>query len=122
MHLPLLAGLTRSNKPESNGWAQAAVLLGLFAVAALPAALALAEMSEPVELLHAAAAIPVAAVLGGAALVLGTRARREVQLTLGRVGGDRLARFGRALGALGLYLAVTAALAIAFFALLTLFE
>ena len=98
------------------------MLLGGLALAALPAAVALAEVLEKVELIHAAAAIPVAAVVGLAAVALATAAVRQVQLTLGRVGGERLARLGRALGLLALYVATTAALALGFFGLLKLFE
>nr|MBA3364910.1 hypothetical protein [Actinomycetota bacterium] len=45
----------------------------------------------------------------------------QVQLTLGRVGGSRVAWTGRALGLLAVYLAVTAALAVGFYGLLELF-
>ena len=115
-------GLTRSSKPEPNGWARGAILVGLVAVAAVPVAVAVAQASDAVELLHAAAAIPVAAVLGTVALVLGTRGRRAARLTLGRVGGDRLARTGRVLGGLAVYVALTAALAVGFYGLLNLFD
>ena len=98
------------------------MLCGLLATAALPAAIAVTERSERLDLLHAAAAIPLALMLGVVALVLGTRARRETIMTLGRVGGDRLARVGRVLGGLGVYLALTAALAIAFYGLLRVFD
>ena len=115
-------GLTRSSRPEPNGWARGAVLFGLLGVAAVPAAVAVAQRSDAVELLHAAAAIPVAAVLGVVALVLGSRGRRQVHFTLGRVGGDGLARLGRLLGGLALYVALTAALAVGFYGLLNLFD
>ena len=91
-------------------------------MAAVPAGVALAQESETVELLHAAAAIPIAAVLGVIALVLGSRGRREVRFTLGRVGGDGLARAGRFLGGLAPYLALTAALAVGFYGLLNLLD
>ncbi len=97
------------------------MVLGLLAVAAVPAAIALSEQVESVELLHAGAAAPVAAVVGLVAIALARRARQQIQLTLGRVGGARVAWTGRALGMLGLYLAVTAALAVGFYGLLELF-
>ena len=117
-----MEGLTRSSKPQPNASARGAVLVGLLALAVVPAAVAVAQISDTVELLHAAVAIPVAAVLGIAALVLGSRGRRAARLTLGRVGGDRLARLGRLLGGLAVYVAVTAALAVGFYGLLNLFD
>ncbi len=97
------------------------MVLGLAAVVAVPLAIVLAERFEAIDLIDAAAAIPVAAVVGLAALVLGTRARRRSEFTLGRV-GRRAGTVGRWLGALGVYLALTAALAVGFYALLTLFD
>jgi hypothetical protein len=95
--------------------------VGLAALAALPAGVVLAQRIEGVRLLDAAFSVPVAAVLGIVALGLGGNARREVQLTLGRVGGDRLAQTGRLLGGLALYLALTAALALGVYGLLSFF-
>jgi hypothetical protein len=97
------------------------VLLGLAALAVLPAGIAVSDRSESVSLLQAAFAVPLAALLGVAALAVGGHARRRVQLTIGRVGGDGVARAGRLLGGLALYLSVTAGLAIGFYALLDLF-
>ena len=111
---------TRSSR-AANPQAWGAVLVGLLAVAVLPAAVAYAEREADIELLDAWVAIPFAFVGGVAALVLGRRARRRVQLTLGRVRGDRVARFGGALGVLAVCLAITASLAIAFSQLLSSF-
>jgi hypothetical protein len=94
----------------------------VFAVAVLPVAVVLTDRLEQFHLLHAAAAIPVAVLVSFFALVLAARARRQVQLTLGRVGGDRLARIGRALGLLGIYVAFTAGLAVGFYAVLAAFS
>jgi len=96
--------------------------LGLFAAAAIPLGIVLAEELDSVELGDAIPAIPLAAVAGAAAFVMGTRARRRSEFTLGRVGGSRTGSIGRWLGGLGVYLAVTAALAIGFYGLLTLFD
>jgi hypothetical protein len=93
--------------------------VGALAVVAVPAAIVVAELSDPLELLHAAVAIPVAAVAGAAAIVLARRARAQVQLTLGRIGGQRLAGLGRALGLAGLWIAVTATLAVAVYGVLS---
>jgi hypothetical protein len=95
-------------------------VLGLAAVAVIPAGIVVARQVQQVSLLDAASAVPVAALLGLAAMALGGRAREQVQRTLGRVGEEGLARAGRALGLLGLCLAFTAALALGFYGLLTL--
>jgi hypothetical protein len=95
--------------------------MGLLALAALPVGVYLSQRLEGVRLLDAGYAAPVAAVLGIVALALGGHARRRVQVTLGRVGEDGLARAGRFMGGFALYAAVTAGLALGFYGLLTLF-
>ena len=107
---------TRSN--SSRNWrAVGAVLLGLLAVAAVPAGIGVASYSD-VELIDAGWAIAPAAVLGLLAVWLARRARRRTERTIGRVGGVRTTRVGRFLGALGLYLAAAAALALGVYYLL----
>lgn len=106
---------------SSNRRAWASLVLGALSVAALPAAIAVAQYLEQIDLLHAAAGIPVAALAGLLAILLGRRARRIAWITLGRAGGARVAFAGRLLGGLGLYLATTAALAFGFYGLLQLF-
>ena len=106
----------------SNNRARACLLTGLLAALAVPGGVALAAYSGRVELLHASAAIPVAIVLGLAAIALARGARRDCAMTLGRVGGLGLARAGSILGAFGLYLAAMALLSIGFFGLLLLFD
>ena len=96
-------------------------MAGVVGVAAVPAAVAAAEVLHAVELLHAAAAAPVAAGVGLLAIALARRALLQVQLTLGRVGGEGLASTGKVLGMLAVYLALTAALSVGFYALLELF-
>jgi hypothetical protein len=118
-----LVVLTRSNRPLPNWRARASVVLGLLAAAAVPAAIVLAERLEEVELVPAGiVAIPFAAVAGVAAFALGTRARRRSEFTLGRVGGHAAGTAGRWLGAVGIYLALTASLAVGVYGLLTLFD
>jgi hypothetical protein len=96
-----------------NGRAWGSLVAGLLSVATLPVAVALAQLLEQVELLDVAAAIPLAAAFGIAALVLARGARRQIERTIGRVGGRAPARFGRVLGVLGLCLAVSASIAVA---------
>ena len=110
-------GLTRSSR-AGNGRARASLLLGLLAVAALPACVAAAEVWDVIRLIEASAAIPVAFVLGLAAVLLARGARERIRRTLGRVGGERLAAAGRALGALGIALALSGTVALGFYLLL----
>ncbi len=89
------------------------MLLGLVAVATIPAAILFAERWERITLLESSVAIAPAFVLGLAAVYLGRRARRSIDRTLGRVRGYKLAFVGRFLGWLALYMAVTASISVA---------
>lgn len=109
---------TRSSNPAATG----ALAAGLLAVAALPAAIAFAQLSSRVRLTQAAVGAPVAAVLGLVALLLARRAHRQSERTLGRAGGLGAARAGRILGALGLCLAASGAIAIGFYGLLVHYQ
>ena len=81
----------------------------------------LARETEVVTLVRSSGSIAVAILAGIAAVVLARRAREYVQITIGRAGGEAQARIGRGLGILGILLAATAAIALAFYGLLTLF-
>jgi hypothetical protein len=94
------------------------VLVGLAAVAAIPAAVVAAEFFSVRTLLESAVSIAPAAVLGIAAIVLGRRGRQHVERTIGRARGRSLARIGRILGYFALYLAVTAGISVATYYLL----
>jgi hypothetical protein len=94
---------------------------GVLSLAAMPAGVVLARESQRVTLRLATISIAVALVLGWVAIVLARRAVEHVQLTLGGAGGQGTARVGRAVGVLGVLLAITAALAVGFWGLLTLF-
>jgi len=89
------------------------VLVGVLAVATIPAAVVAAELYDVATLLKSAVSIAPAAVLALVAIVLGRRARSQIERTIGRMRGAALARIGRFLGYLGLYLAVTAGIAVA---------
>ena len=95
--------------PPRPGSARASVLVGLLAVATMPAAIAATRFSREYELLHAGFAIPVALLLSVVAIALARRARSRLAPTLGHPRGTRTARLGRFLGILGLLLALTAA-------------
>ena len=94
------------------------VLLGLLATAAIPAAVAYADRSLSVELIWAGAAVPVAALLGIAALAAARAGRRRAQLTLRR-SGARTAALGRLLGLVGVLLAGTGAISLVVYGILT---
>ena len=108
-----------SARARRNPRAWASLLLGLVAAAALPAGIALAEVLQRIDLLEAAAGIPVAAVAGVAALVLARGARERLRRTFGRIGGRWPARVGRVLGALGVAMALSGSIAVAFYEVLT---
>ena len=114
------AAPTSSGRPLRNGSALAAVLVGLLAVATMPAAIVATRYLEEYELIHAGLAIPVGMALGVGAVALARRARLRIERTLGRAGGRRTARVGRLLGLLGFCLATTAAISVGTYAVLTL--
>ncbi len=94
------------------------VLLGLLATAAIPAAVVYADRSPSVELIWAGAAVPVAALLGLAALGAARAGRRRAQLTLRR-SGARTAVVGRFLGLFGLLFAGTGTISLVVYAILS---
>ncbi|HKI93350.1 MAG TPA: hypothetical protein VJ986_13700 [Gaiellaceae bacterium] len=113
-----MASRTRSR----NHRATAAVLAGFVALAAIPAAIYLAQRSQRIGLLDAAFAIPVAAVFGVAAVLLARGARGTIVRTLERAGGFRRIRYGRLLGILGICVALSASIAVGFYELLVRLE
>jgi hypothetical protein len=102
-----------------NGPAFASVLVGLLAAAALPATVGYAYWSDRLALISAGAAIPVAALLGIAALALARRGDRRARMSLLRRSGSLPSRFGRVLGTLALLLAGSGVTALAVYAALT---
>jgi hypothetical protein len=104
---------------SGNARAVVALLVGLVAAATMPVAILATRYSGSYELLHAGFAIPVAVVLGGVAIGLSRGALRHDDMRLGRAGGRRTARLGRALGVLGIALAATCAVALAVYGILT---
>jgi hypothetical protein len=87
----------------------------------VPAGIVLARETRAVTLVNSSGSVLVGLLLGFCAILLARRARERVQITLGRAGGERAARIGRAAGILGVLVAATAALALGFYGLLTLF-
>ena len=83
----------------------------------MPAAVEVTRYTA-LNLIDAAWAAPLAFVLGLLALWADRAAQRRTERTIGRIGGRRVTRIGRILGSLGVYLAVTAALAVGVYRLL----
>jgi hypothetical protein len=97
-----------------------AFVTGLLGLGVFVAAAAAARYQDEIRLVDAVVAVPVALVLGLVSVVLGRRAKLEHVRTLGRSGSRGFVWFARFLGAVALILAVTAALALAVFAVLVL--
>jgi hypothetical protein len=89
------------------------VLVGLVALATLPAAVYVAERLDRITLLESAVAIVPAFVLAVLAIYLGRRARRAIERTLGRMRGSKLALVGRIFGYVAFYIALTASISVA---------
>jgi hypothetical protein len=94
------------------------VLAGLASVVTLPLAIFLTRFSDAYELIHAAFAIPVAALLGVAALALARRSRRRIALSLSSERRDGAAVAGRMLGIVGVCMALAALVALGVYGLL----
>jgi hypothetical protein len=97
-----------------------AFITALLALGVLIGAAAAGRLLDQVGLTEAAPAVPIGLVLALVSVSLTRRARFEHQRTLGRVGGAGLITAARILGLVALIVAVTATLALAVFAVLTL--
>jgi hypothetical protein len=104
-----------------NSRASLSLVVGVLAIAVVPLALAASRYFDELTLVQSCASAVLAAVLGVFAIALARRGRETVQRTLGRSGGEGAARVGRWLGVIALWMATTTGLALAFYALLTLF-
>jgi hypothetical protein len=116
-----MAGPTRSSSPSPNHAARGSVLLALLGLALPIGAFAAARQMEQVTLLQATGAACGAVVLGFAAILLARRARRNIERSIGRMGGEATARVGRLLGLLALCIGLVAAVALGFYELLKVF-
>ena len=106
---------------RSNWYARLSVVVGLLTLAVAPAAVYASNRSERVTLIQAVAATAASGVLALLALLLSRRGRLYAERTLGRAGGEGLARLGRVLGVIGLCIACAAGIALAFYVLLQVF-
>jgi hypothetical protein len=110
-----------SSRLRPNPRARWSVVCGILSVAAVPGGVLLARETEQVTLVRSSGSIVVAVLVGFAAIVLARRGREYIEITIGRAGGRRAAAIGRALGILGLLVGLSAAIALGFYGLLTLF-
>jgi hypothetical protein len=97
-----------------------AFLTALLALAVLIGGAAAARLLSQVGLVEAVPAVPIGLLLAIASLSLVRRARGESQRTLVRPGGTGLTTAAHGLAMVALIVAVTAALALAVFAVLSL--
>jgi hypothetical protein len=112
-------GLTRSNSARGrNHAARGSVVVALLGLAVPVLAYAAARRLQNVTIVEATGATCASVVLGGAALLLGRRGLRNIERTLGRVGGEGSARVGRLLGLIALCIGLSAGIALAVYAVL----
>ena len=95
------------------------MLLGALALVTMPVAIVATRYSDSYDLLHAGFAIPVALVLGAAAVVQARRVRARADASLGATDGRRAAAVGRMLGIVGICAACSGAIALAVYGVLT---
>jgi hypothetical protein len=107
---------------SSNHRASLAVLLGLLATAAVPAAVLLSRQTRGITLMDAVWGVPVAAGLGIAALLFARGARGRIRWTLEQAGGYGRIRLGKILAVAGICFALSGAIAIGFYELLLRLE
>jgi hypothetical protein len=116
-----LVALTESSngtRPRRNRAARASLLFGFLGAAVLPVAVAITEWRPDLELVDAGYSVPAAFLLSALAVRLARRARRSLDRTLGRIGGEKTARAGRVFGWLGVYISLTAAVSMGVYAYL----
>jgi hypothetical protein len=117
-----LDALTRSSSSRGrNDAARGSLLLAIVALAVPVAAFVAARRLEEATLLQATGATFASGLLGLLAVLLARRAMRNVERTLGRLGGEGAARAGRLLGLVSLCVALTAGVALGVYLLLNLF-
>jgi hypothetical protein len=103
-----------------NSKAAWALITALLALAVLVGAAAAARLMSEVGLIEAVPAVPLALTLALVSVLLARRVRFDQQRALARMPGAGLAAVARGLGTLALIVALTAALALAVFAVLSL--
>jgi len=101
-----------------NRSAWGSLVAGLASVVVLPLGVYVSRFSDTYDLIHAGFLIPVAIILGLAALALARRTQRRTSVSLAGGDGQRLATAGRVLGIVGLCMAASALVALGVYGLL----
>jgi hypothetical protein len=104
-------------EPGANGAAWGSLVTGIASVAAIPVAIYVTRYVESFDLVDAAYAIPIGALLGIAAIAFARRARRESSIRL-RGMPDRISRAGHVLGFAGICVALAGVVSLAVYGLL----
>ena len=99
-----------------------ALLLSVFGLLTLPAAVEVARRSARIALLEAGYAIPLGLLLGLVAVIMARRARQNLRWLSLREGGTAVASSAVVIGLVAVCLAVTAALSIGFYELVLLYQ
>ena len=113
---------TLSQPRRLNFRAWLALLFGLLAAAAIPAAIELTRKIPGAELLDAVWAIPVAAVAATLSLLFARGARGTIARTLQPVGGEGCIRLGRVFAIAGICVTLSASIAVGLYELLLRLE
>ena len=114
-----MESLTRSSSARGrNDAARGSVVLALLGLALPIVAFVAARKLEGVTIVQATAATCGSAVLGGAAVLLARRGLRNIERTIGRLGGEGAARVGRLLGVIALCIGLSAGIALAVYGVL----
>ena len=96
--------------------------MGIGGVLVLPAAIEVSRRSKAVSLLDAGYAIPLAFLLGVLSVVMARRARHNLRWLRLREGETGVAKAAVAVGALALCLSLAAALSVAFYGLVVVYQ
>jgi hypothetical protein len=88
------------------------VAVGLASVVTMPLAILGTRYSDSYRLPDAGYAIPVGVLVGVLSILLARSAHARNERALGRLGGETAMRWGRALGTLGVCLALTALISV----------
>jgi hypothetical protein len=102
---------------RGSGAAWASLVAGVASVLTLPVAIYVTRYVESYDLIDAAYAIPLGAVLGVAAVAFARRASRESSIRLGGA-RDGLVRAGHVLGVVGICVALAGVVSLAVYGLL----
>ena len=114
-----MESLTRSSSARGrNDAARGSIVLALLGLAVPVLAFVAARKLQGVTIVQATGATCASAVLGGAAVLLARRGLRNIDRTIGRLGGENAARVGRLLGAIALCIGLSAGIALAVYAVL----